>query len=262
MTDEFRALLSEVDYMSSKFENKDDAWIVGANFSFQRSVFESIGGFDEGLGMVGRSQPQLCNDEIEFCQRAEEVLNAKIHFDQNISVDHQVPEDRLRVEYFEQRKFGQGYSDIALILDRGRRPLSEAMEKLERHLYDVNWLARILSDHQGLNERTRSVIVNNSIRIQIEYINGLAAACMEATPDQENIRKTIRRYERRAKIVARRLCKEAFSVDEGLLSLVRFMIDSAIKKPRNYHRCVRPEIMLGRSSFYSSIKRELVSEMP
>jgi len=79
----------------------NDRYLVSANLSYRKSVFEQIGGFCEDL-----VQPtQLSrNDEALFLDGARRLGSPGLLFDRRIRVRHQIPAERLEPDYFE-RKF-------------------------------------------------------------------------------------------------------------------------------------------------------------
>lgn len=256
---DFRSLLSETDVEGPRCLNGTAQGLVGANFSFRRDVFLAAGGFDEEIGMIGKSPPQLCNDEMEFLRRVRSLTGEDFQLDPAIAVEHQVPADRLDVSFFEHRKYGQGVSDVALILDRGRRPLADALAKLERHLYDTGWLDRLVAESRVIGGEDRGVFIDNSIRMRVEYINGLAAACLERLPDRENISGRIDRYQHRGGDLAKVWMGQERKASVVLTRLAQLMLASAARKPARHQRCTAPATMLGRAAFFQAVKHALVS---
>jgi len=108
----FRPFLSE--YHRGEFDTKlqrDDA-PYGANLSFKKALHNKIVRFDESIGMHGRQEPQLCNDEAEFCRQLAAKENLSNYYCPRVIVYHRIPASRLNPQYFEQRMYGQGRSDI------------------------------------------------------------------------------------------------------------------------------------------------------
>jgi hypothetical protein len=259
VTGEFRSLLSEMDIAAGDASSNENYWVTGANFSFRKEAFRMAGGFDEEVGMIGKSGPQFCHDETEFCRRVEDLTNTKIKYSREIAVEHQVPAERLQVDFFEQRRYGQGVSDIGLILDRERRAASDALEKLERQLYDTGWLGKLKSACGSVDGESGELILVNTIRTRVEYISGLAVACLKAIPQDTMLRKALARYENKARKAADCWRRRQTGVEEGLIDLAQLMVDSAVRKPANHYHYTRPAIMLGRAAFFRTLKRELVA---
>jgi len=83
--------------------------LMGCNMSFRRSVFDSIGGFSEDLGRVGKTP--LGGEETEFCIRARRARpGAAIVFEPAAVVRHRVSADRVRWRYLLSRCYSEGLS--------------------------------------------------------------------------------------------------------------------------------------------------------
>ncbi|MEE9447632.1 MAG: glycosyltransferase [Arenicellales bacterium] len=113
---QFREVLSELHWSETQRALEEGEWIVGGNMSFSRSIFESIGGFENALGLSGGHWMKLCHDEYEFYQRAKETLGSAVLYEPSIIVDHLTPKSRLSLKYLEGRFMGQGLSDVLLAL--------------------------------------------------------------------------------------------------------------------------------------------------
>jgi GT2 family glycosyltransferase len=87
--------------------------MMGCNMSFRRQVFESVGGFSENLGRVGKV-PLGC-EETELCIRAQAAENgSRILFEPAASVRHHVSSDRLTWRYLLRRCYAEGVSKAAV----------------------------------------------------------------------------------------------------------------------------------------------------
>lgn len=109
----FLQFLGSVDWSPVARPLSRGEWLVGANLSFRKAIWDAAGGFREGFGMVGRSGPQLGNDEVEFIQRVVQ-LGARPWYVPEASVSHRISTRRTTIEWFEWRAYGQGRSDVAL----------------------------------------------------------------------------------------------------------------------------------------------------
>ncbi len=86
---------------------------IGANMSFRREVFETVGGFEAELGRIA-SYP-LGNEETEFCIRARRALPGGIlAYEPRARVHHRVPPSRASWRYFSARCYAEGLSKAAL----------------------------------------------------------------------------------------------------------------------------------------------------
>ena len=81
---------------------------IGANMAFRRSVFDSVGGFTDGIGRIGRV-PLGC-EETEFAIRATREVGGRIELLGTAEVDHFVPVDRTSWGYFRRRCWAEGLS--------------------------------------------------------------------------------------------------------------------------------------------------------
>jgi GT2 family glycosyltransferase len=94
--------------------------LIGANMSFQREVFASVGGFSTTVGRVGL-RPVGC-EETELCIRALQQSRGRVLvYEPRARVKHQVPATRGRLRYFLSRCFAEGVSKAAVVRLRGSR---------------------------------------------------------------------------------------------------------------------------------------------
>ena len=83
--------------------------LIGANMSIRRSVFDTVGGFAQGLGRV-RSRPAGC-EETELCIRALARLQSGCFvYEPAAVVHHRVGAERQTWTYFRSRCFSEGRS--------------------------------------------------------------------------------------------------------------------------------------------------------
>lgn len=81
---------------------------IGATMAFRRIAFEKAGGFTDGIGRVGRT-PLGC-EETEFSIRAARATGGVVVHVPRAVVDHLVPADRGRWDYFWRRCWAEGLS--------------------------------------------------------------------------------------------------------------------------------------------------------
>jgi GT2 family glycosyltransferase len=82
----------------------------GGNMSFRRSVFETTGGFRDGIGRSSGTRPLGC-EETEFCIRLRQMIpGAVLLFDHRAVIWHQVSSARTRFSYFRARCYAEGIS--------------------------------------------------------------------------------------------------------------------------------------------------------
>jgi len=83
--------------------------LIGANMSFRREVFDTIGDFRTGMGRVD-SLPVGC-EETEICIRYHQAKPGEVFlYNPNAKVQHKVPGKRANWSYFRSRCFYEGRS--------------------------------------------------------------------------------------------------------------------------------------------------------
>jgi len=86
---------------------------LGCNMAFRRTVFETAGTFDPGMGRIG-TLPIGC-EETELCVRAKErIPDGRIVLVDGAVVRHHVPAERASIRYALRRSFYEGVSKAAL----------------------------------------------------------------------------------------------------------------------------------------------------
>lgn len=83
--------------------------LIGCNMSFRREVYETVGGFRNGIGRVG-TRPVGC-EETELCIRANQRFpGRKFLYEPRARVQHHVPQSRANWAYFRARCYAEGLS--------------------------------------------------------------------------------------------------------------------------------------------------------
>lgn len=94
---------------------------IGANMSFRRTVFDTVGGFDTGTGRIGKDAAGC--EETEFSIRATEgTPGARIVLEPAARCRHAVPADRLTRRYFHRRCIAEGRSKAVVSSLAGAGP--------------------------------------------------------------------------------------------------------------------------------------------
>lgn len=172
LCDYFRRQLSEIDFgPGERLLTKE--YLVGANLSCRRRIYDAVEGFNENIGMVGRDGPQLCNDELDFIQRARMIGNPGAVYDGRIRVHHTIPARRTTIEYFENRAFGQGLSDV--VLQEQACPARDSLRRLlieKLHLQTGHW-ARLNQVLAGLQSPARETCRRHYARCRLAYLEGM-----------------------------------------------------------------------------------------
>jgi GT2 family glycosyltransferase len=88
----------------------------GTNMAYRKEVFEKYGGFRTDLGRCGSNT--MSNEDTEFGRRLM-VAGERLRYEPSAIVHHEVPQSRLRKEYFLTWWFDWGRATMREI---GRRP--------------------------------------------------------------------------------------------------------------------------------------------
>lgn len=88
--------------------------VFGAAMIVRRDVLRQAGGFSHAVGRHGGWLPISC-EETEFCLRAKSANpSGRFVYDEDSSVQHTVPPQRLTIKYFLLRCLAEGYSKSIL----------------------------------------------------------------------------------------------------------------------------------------------------
>lgn len=87
---------------------------IGANMSFRRSVFRSVGGFRQGVGR-GRGLPLGCEETELSVRAARGIPDGYFLHEPDAVVDHTVTPQRGRPAYFLVRCFSEGISKAFVV---------------------------------------------------------------------------------------------------------------------------------------------------
>jgi GT2 family glycosyltransferase len=85
---------------------------IGANMAFRRAAFDTVGGFRDGMGRIGKI-PLGC-EETEFAIRVRAHGGRVLH-DPRARVHHSVPADRVEWRYFVRRCWAEGLSKASVV---------------------------------------------------------------------------------------------------------------------------------------------------
>ncbi|MCK4662609.1 MAG: glycosyltransferase [Bacteroidales bacterium] len=108
----FRSYLAELDWGKNDCDIEDYQYLVGANLSFKREVFISIGGFEEKAGL--KYDNLLANDELDFITNTRKQ-GKKIIYSPKILVTHLIPQNRTSLRYLQRKSYSQGRADAILL---------------------------------------------------------------------------------------------------------------------------------------------------
>lgn len=85
-------------------------YVVGANMSYKKSMFDKIGGFYEDA-----DDSFFFNNELTFHEGAKKYGNPAIAYYPDMSVLHHIPKERTTLEYMVKRSYEQGYNDVSFL---------------------------------------------------------------------------------------------------------------------------------------------------
>jgi glycosyltransferase involved in cell wall biosynthesis len=107
--------------------------LIGANMSFRKTAFETVGGFAEAMGRVD-DRPLGC-EETEFSIRLTQTKpDVILLYNPSAQVEHYVPEKRGSVRYFTKRCWAEGLSKADVSRRVGR---SSALSAERNHALRV-----------------------------------------------------------------------------------------------------------------------------
>ena len=103
--------------IGANYEERLEPWsevrnTLGSNMSFRRTVFEEVGGFDEGMGLTGDNQIQA--EETELAMRMHDAFGKGMLYVSDAVVAHKVFDYRTKPGWLIRRAFWQGYSKRAV----------------------------------------------------------------------------------------------------------------------------------------------------
>jgi len=121
--------------------------LIGANMSFRREVFGTVGGFTDGIGRVG-SRPLGCEETELGIRLRRWRLGVRLVYEPDAVVRHRVTADRAAWRYFCSRCYAEGLSKAMVARLVGAR---DALETERRYVRSV--LPRAVL--RGLDPRRR-----------------------------------------------------------------------------------------------------------
>ncbi len=162
--------LAELDLGENVKELEEREYLVGANISFTKDMFTSANGFDENVGLVGKNF-RGC-DEFTFNERLRKIGNPGLVYNPNVRVKHQISKSRMKIEYIEQRAYGQGVSES--LLNKKNLTYLDQVKFLEDQLYSQEWNWEQLKIAESkLQDAEFQEFKINFLRCRISYINGV-----------------------------------------------------------------------------------------
>lgn len=175
----FRDSVSELDLgpVTRPIEGRE--YLVSANMFIARDLLRSFGGFAEGIGIRGKTGPQLGNDEVELTRRLARRGITPLYLAE-VTVRHLLPDRRLDPWRIAERRFGQGISDVALALHEN--PLEDAA-RIGLSLYharnNAHWALRVRAEQPCMTAADARVYLENARILQAAYLAGILCGTIQ-----------------------------------------------------------------------------------
>lgn len=135
----FLRFISPIEFPEKTGRINEPFFLIGANMSFKKNVFEKYGLFNEELGRVGSKL--LSNEDTEFISR---LPKGNIFFIKSAEVFGEIDENRLTRRYMLLRLFWQGYSDYIFIRKVGVINFFDKHEILFDRNFIIFWSSKLL----------------------------------------------------------------------------------------------------------------------
>lgn len=173
----FTRSLSAVDLGPERRSLFDWEYVVSANLAVSKRVFVAIGGFDPEIGINGKDDVQLGNDEIEFLHRFTGNEGSLI-YDPAMLVTHLIPAERVSLHRVALRRYGQGVSDVALALRTQHDPMIGParqifIQQLCNEKSGSDWIRDMTSQRNELDPENAAVYDRSSRIVRLSYLCGL-----------------------------------------------------------------------------------------
>ncbi len=123
--------LSILDYGPEKGLNSD-VRPYGCNMSFRKSIFQEVGGFDEHLSRISSSL--ISGEEDDMFLRIKQK-GYMVMYNPKALVYHQIPESRLKKEFFEERAYMGGISSA--MIQKKHEKTSTIIKDLAYHILHI-----------------------------------------------------------------------------------------------------------------------------
>ncbi len=150
--------LSCIDWSPTPRFLRAGEWVVGANLTLHRGVFDTYGLFDTDLGRRG-THSLLSNEESALLGRV--GLN-RVFYDPAIAVQHVIPTERLTTRWFRRRVYWQAVSDLVAGTVEPDDPAHRveygaAIARLEGHRRNLNALLAEPADAAEFKLQLRAI---------------------------------------------------------------------------------------------------------
>lgn len=178
---EFQQKLSRLDLGNRRMVMDGSGYIVGANMSFTRRIFQAVGGFREDFGLVGRNPPQLAHDELLFNLAAADAGTPGMVYSPDMQVEHLIPERRLTMDYLQERFYGDGISSARLAsLQADGDERGEVLDLLVRDIDGLPGVFDYIFDQtRTLDDRNKAIFTCYFLRCNLMSIAGKMDAYLD-----------------------------------------------------------------------------------
>jgi hypothetical protein len=182
----FARMLAAVDYGPNPRELSgpnphEPSYVVGANLSYRRAVFEKVGGFCESPDLIGGNDTY--NDEFAFTEGAKRYGEPGMLYVPSMLATHQIPPERTTLVYVLRRAYAQGASDV--VLHKHCSPgwtRRDLLTMWEEQLYQrENDYEEMINDRQNLPEADRDIFTEYYLAHRLAYLSGMSDA-IRGTP--------------------------------------------------------------------------------
>ena len=137
-------------------------WIVGANMTFRREVFERFGRFNSSLGRIGHST-LLSNEESLLL---DSLPQGSVYYASDAPVNHLIPVERTKQPWFRKRVFWQAISDLLA----GMGTSEPAAGYFERF---AAGLPKVPAEHRSMRALHRPCSTPEEFHLQLDMLYAL-----------------------------------------------------------------------------------------
>lgn len=170
----FARLLTQLDWGDELQELNDWRYLVSANMSYRKEIFEKIGGFCEEPSLIGGNNTY--NDEFTFTELSKSLGDPGLLYVPHLVAFHQIPSYRTTLPYMLKRSYAQGASDIALYKFRFPNwSHSDLLRVWEDQLYGQEWnYDEMVNDRSNLPKLEVDVFTEYFLASRVSYLMGMS----------------------------------------------------------------------------------------
>ncbi len=148
---------------------------LGSNMSFRREVFDTVGGFDEQVGLTGDNQIQA--EETELAMRMYDEFGKGMLYNPDAVVAHKVFQYRTELAWLLRRAFWQGYSKQAIEKLDFEGPSSEETDFLAHLVFSAvpQRIAGLVCEPELARVKQLVMLGTLTVCVGIGYLYGLVS---------------------------------------------------------------------------------------